>query len=318
MKNNLLKYSAVAVSALALAGSIAVASASAQVSASAAVSASAVGVNANTNVAASTSMKGMYMRGRMGSSTRMASSTRISSTTRDATLVQNQTQEIANIDAHSGSEITARVSALNTLSGRVSAMTEISSTQKATITNEVDNLINELTTLQTQIKSLSSSTQVGVKGGLSSSSPLRSAMDSITKAYRVYALVIPQIEILAAADRGQTLVTSLDTVSTKLQTRITADQTAGDDVTAFQASLADLNAKTADAQTQTATAITLTASLVPDNGDATVAASNAAALKTARADVQTADNDLRAATADAQSIVKGVEALGGGASISAQ
>jgi hypothetical protein len=217
---------------------------------------------------------------------------------------------INTIDTRSGNDIAVRIRSLNSLLGRIGGMSKLSASDKSEITTEVQNLISELTTLQAKIQVDASSTPTGQAGDLSSTTPLRMDMQSITKDYRVYALVIPQLEILGAADRAETIVTSLNTVSTKLQTRISADQTAGDNVASLQASLSDLTAKAADAQTQAAAAISSTEALVPDQGDTTVAASNTAALKAARADIQTADSDIKAATADVQSIVKGVEAFG--------
>jgi hypothetical protein len=302
-----------------------------------------IGIRISASASASTSMpmRGMYMRGgpeghmggtasgtmttmgmmgemRMGStSRRMGSTTRMSSTTRQEMMGQRQGQAIGAMDEHSSNEITARIDSLNTLSTRVNAMVKLSASDKTAISGEITGLISELTTLQAKIQADASSTPTGQRGDLSSSSPLRTDIQSITKDYRVYALVIPQTDILAAADRAQTLVTSFTTLAAKLQTRITAAQTAGHDVTALQASLSDLNTKIADAQTQATVAVSATANLTPDNGDTTIAASNTAALKTARTDIQTANSDIQTATTDAQSIVKGVEGFGGTASTSA-
>ena len=312
MKNNISKYIAGTASALLLAGSVAIATASAQI-----LPPPTPLVGVNVFVTASTSLRGIGMRGHMGSTTmRDGSSTRMSSTTRQQMLDQQQTQDILTIDMHSTAEINARITSLNSLLARVNTMTKLSAAEKAAITTEVNNLIADLTALQGHIRVDASSTAIGTRGALSSSSPLRTDMNSITKDFRVYALVIPQIEILAAADRAGTLVASFTTLAVKLQTRITAIQAERHDVTGLQASLSDLNAKIADAQIQSTNAINVTANLVPDNGNATIAASNSAALKTGRADIKAADSDIKAATADAKSMVRGVEGLGGGVSAS--
>jgi len=308
MKTIISKYAAIVSVSTILAGGIMTATVFAQVPAS-----SSMPMHA-----------GMYMRGHMASGTmpmradmRMGSTTRMSSTTREQNLIQHQDQAISNIDNRSTAEITARINSLNELLVRINAMAKISSSTKSTIASEIQTLSAELATLQSQIQATASSTPTGSVGDLSSSSQLRTEAQSITKDYRVYALVIPQTDILAAADRAQTLVTSFTTLAVKLQTRITTLQTAGHDVTALQASLSDLNAKVADAQTQATAAVTATQSLTPDNGNATIAANNATAVKAAQADIKIVDSDIKAATADAKSIVKGIEAFDITASTSA-
>ncbi len=98
-------------------------------------------------------------------------------------------------------------------------------------------------------------------------------------------------------------------VGTKLQTRITAAETAGKNVTALTASLADYTAKIADAKIHADGAVSGIIALVPDQGDATVAASNKAALKAARADIKIATTDLQAARKDATSIIKAIKSF---------
>lgn len=297
---NFIKYIVASVSITAFAGSFAFAMASMQVNAAA-----DIGVSAN--VSASSTMVGHVIPGarRTGSTTRM-----MSSTTREEKLAGRQNAAISRLDMRSADEISARIDALNKISSRVNAMVKLSADQKTAITTEIQNLVSDLTSLQTKIQLDASSTSVGSQGALSSTSPLRMDIQSIAKNYRIYALVIPQVEILAAADRAETIVASLNVFSAKLQTRIAAAQSAGKNVASLQTSLTDMNTKTSDAQVQATAAITATANLTPDNGDTTLAASNSAALKTGRADIKTANTDIRTAVADARSIVKGVEGFG--------
>jgi hypothetical protein len=98
----------------------------------------------------------------------------------------------------------------------------------------------------------------------------------------------------------------MQTLAGKLQTRISAAQSAGNNVTVAQAALTDMNAKLTDANTQAQAAITEVSGLKPDNGDQTVMQSNTAALKDARTKIQTAQKDLVAARKDAGIIVKSV------------
>jgi len=144
-------------------------------------------------------------------------------------------------------------------------------------------------------------------------------MQSITKAYRVYALVIPQTQILAAADRVNTIITSLTTLSAKLQSRLSAAQSNGTTVgmagtvavsfASLQSDLTDLNAKTVDAQKQATAAVAAVSTLVPDNGNITVAASNTTTLKTGRGDIETAQKDIATADKDVHTIVAALEGV---------
>lgn len=124
-------------------------------------------------------------------------------------------------------------------------------------------------------------------------------------------LIIPQGAIEAAADRVLDVAGMMTTLSTQLQTRITAAQAAGTNMDASVSALADMNAKIADANTQANAAVTEIANLQPDNGNATIQASNTAALKDARSKVQAGQQDLVAARKDAGAIVKALAALKG-------
>ena len=204
---------------------------------------------------------------------------------------------LAKVISQSDSAISARITALNNLSARVSGLKNVSDTEKTTISNEIQNNISGLTTLKAKIDA---DTDITVA---------QTDAKSILGAYRIYALVIPQGYIAASGDRINTIVGMMTTISTKLQARITADSTAGKNVTSLQASLTDLNAKLADATTQAADAQSGVASLVPDQGDKTQMQANTAALKAARANIKTATGDLQAARKDAQDILKGLKSL---------
>lgn len=217
----------------------------------------------------------------------------------------SSTAMIGKIIARSDDDISKRIDSLNTVAARVQGMKNISDAQKATFAATIQTEIANLTSLKATIDA---STDV---------TTLRADAKSVMDAYRVYALVIPQGYLEAAADRVGTITSTLTTISAKLQTRITTDQTAGKDVTSLQASLTDMNAKLTDAQAQATAATNLVASLTPDNGNTTVAASNKAALLASRADIKIASGDLNAARQDAKTIVAGIKSLDGKASVSA-
>jgi len=182
--------------------------------------------------------------------------------------------------------ITARTTALTDLLNRVNEMTKISDTDKAALVATINTNLSNISTLKTKIDSDTDK------------ATLKADTQSITKAYRIYALILPQTRILAAADRVAATVDILTNVEAKLATGITQAQAAGKDVTLMNSTNTDLNAKLTDATTKGQAAQSLVAGLVPDQGSATVAASN----KTARDDIKAAITDLVAAVQDSKTI----------------
>jgi hypothetical protein len=209
------------------------------------------------------------------------------------TLTAAETKAISRGDT----EITRRITALTDLNTRIQAMQKVTDAFKSGISASITNEVNTLTSLKAKIDA---DTDLAT---------LKTDIQSITSSYRVFALVLPQGRIAAAADREVTLVSMMSTLGAKLQARIQAAQQAGATTTAMTASLTDMAAKLQDAQTQAEAAVTASASLAPDNGVASVMASNTAALKTARADLAAAQKDLVAARKDVDAIVKGLASV---------
>ena len=235
----------------------------------------------------------------------VAAQTVTASVSASAQVSANATARLATIIARGNADIAARITALNALNTRVQAMKNESATEKASISSQVQTNITGLTALQAKIDADTDVTTA------------RSDDQSIFTTFRIYALVIPQGWILASADRVTTVTGLMTTLGTKMQARITVDQTAGKNVSALVAAMADMSAKIADANTQSASAQTGVSGLVPDQGSATVAASNKAALVASRADIKTATTDLQAARADIKTILQGLKSLGASTSVSA-
>lgn len=191
-------------------------------------------------------------------------------------------------------QIDARIKALSALETRINEMQRVSASQKASLNATLQTAVDEMTSLKAKITADTDA------------AALKADIQSITKSYRIYLLVLPQGRITAAADRIMGTSTLLTELAGKLQVRITEAQTAGKDTTAFTANLTDMNAKIADANVQANAAITLIANLKPDNGDKTVFEANQKALKDARAKIKLGTADLQAARKDAGSIVKGL------------
>jgi hypothetical protein len=210
----------------------------------------------------------------------------------------NQAQMITRAKERANQEIDRRIASLNKLGMHIDAMKRVSDSNKTKIKATIQAEITKMTDLKAKV---AADTDLAT---------LKIDVQSITKAYRIYALIIPQGEIMAAADKIATTADVITALGVKLQTRISEAQTAGKDVTTLQANLTDLNAKVADSKVQADAAVTLTASLSPDNGDQAKFEANKKALMDARAKLKVARQDLQTARQDAEKIVKGLKALG--------
>jgi hypothetical protein len=195
-----------------------------------------------------------------------------------------------------GEEIDRRITALNKLVTRVDDKKRVSQDGKDNISATAQSQIQLLTTLKAKIESDDTTT-------------LKDDVSTITKTYRIFALVIPQGAIKAAADRIDTTVDLMTAFGTKLNTRINDAKTAGKDVSALESAYTDFTAKLADAKVQAQAAVDETVNLQPDNGDQATMTANKTALMDARAKLQAARKDLQAARADAETIIKGLRAL---------
>jgi hypothetical protein len=215
------------------------------------------------------------------------------------------TQRLATIITRSNTEISARITDLNKLNTQVQAMTNESAAEKADISAQVQTNITGLTALQTKIDA--DTTVVTA----------RADEATIFTTFRIYALIVPRGYILASADRITTIDGLMNTLGAKMQDRITADQSAGKNVSALVAAMTDMNAKITDSGIQSQTAQSGVINLNPDQGNQTIAASNKAALLAARANIKTGTQDLQAARQDIATILQGLKSLGANTSVSA-
>ena len=241
---------------------------------------------AQTTIASSTIMRGRHL----GTTTSRMMNRGMASTTK----AENQQQHLQNMQNQGGKMISQRISSLNALIARIQGLKNVSASDKDSLVATLQGIVTDMNNVQSKISSDSSTTT------------MRSDYQSITTDYRVYALVEPQANILAAADRIDTIVAMMNTVGTKVQTRL-SQATSLSNSSALQADLSDYNAKVSDASTQAAAAVSGVSSLVPDKGDKTIAASNTAALKAARTKIQVATKDLQTARKDVQDIIKALE-----------
>ncbi|HEV7121696.1 MAG TPA: hypothetical protein VGN56_02610 [Candidatus Paceibacterota bacterium] len=194
-------------------------------------------------------------------------------------------------------EIDSRIANLNKMIARLGDATRLSSDAKASLTAELNAQITALTDLKAQINADATTT-------------LKTDVQSITKDFRIYALVMPKAAIDAAADRVMTIAAQMETLSGKITTRITAAQAAGTDVSAAVTAHTDFDAKVADAKVQATAAVNEVANLTVDAGATTTLAANTTALKDAKTKIDAAQADLKAARADVNTILKAIKGKG--------
>jgi hypothetical protein len=194
-------------------------------------------------------------------------------------------------------EINRRIESLTNLKARINSAKRLSADQKTSLSLTLDAQISTLTSLKAKIDA---DTDIDT---------LKTDIKSIAGSYRIFLLILPQGRIAAMADGILTLSDSMTALGTKLQTRITAAQNAGKDVSSLQAALTDFNAKIADAKVQAEGAVSDSASLTPDNGDPAKLAANNQALQNARMKLKAGAQDLRVARQDAKTIIMGLKAF---------
>ena len=214
-----------------------------------------------------------------------------------ATLSATTTARMEKARTRAAQEIERRIEALTKINVRIGGVTKISDQFKANLNTNIQNQITALTALKVKID------------GDTDLNTLKTDVQSITKSYRIFALIMPQTHIAAMADRTATAINIMIGIGNKLQARLTEMQNAGADVSALIATLSDMGAKISDAQAKAQAAVDVTATLVPDNGDKDKMAANKAALTEGRDNLKEAHQDLVNARKYITTILKGIREL---------
>ncbi len=206
-----------------------------------------------------------------------------------ATSDQAKVQLIIN---RGNSEISRRLTTLNTLNAKINSATKLSAGDKATLSTEVASTTSGLTALKTK---LDADTTL---------SDAKADAQSIFTGYRVYALVGPKVNLVKTADDQQVAEGKLTDLATKLQTRITAAQTAGKSVTSLQASLTAMNAKISAAHAISPAIESSVIGLQPTDYN-----SNHSVLSGDRNQLKTAQDDIQSAVQSSATIISGLKNL---------
>lgn len=194
-------------------------------------------------------------------------------------------------------EIDRRIKKLTDLDDKTEDMRRVSDAGKASVDAMVQAQVASLTELRARI------------AAGTSTSTLKTDMESITKSHRIFALVIPQGHIAISTDKIKTTIVSMTALITKIGARLTEAATTGADVSVGQGALADAQAKLTAAGIAADAAVALTANLLPDNGDAAAAAANKQALQDGRAKIKEANDTLKDARALMKTAVDNVKKL---------
>ena len=202
----------------------------------------------------------------------------------------NQATKIADLHTKCDTEINNRLTSLNTLSTRISGLKKLSADQKAKFSGQITTNVNGLTALKAKCDA---DTDLAT---------LRADHKSVFTSYRIYAVFIPQLNLLAASDTMGYTADLLSDYAGKLEARIQADG----NPSSLKDLLSDMKAKITDAKTQYSTVESQVEPLTPDSYN-TNPTGTKSTLQTARGEIKTGAQDLKTAWSDAQQIRQGLK-----------
>lgn len=200
---------------------------------------------------------------------------------------KNQESRIENLRNRAVKEIERRVASMQQLITRIAALKKLSETQKTVLTTQVQTEIANLNALKAKIQA---DTDLAT---------LQTDTKTIVSSYRVYALFIPKVHILSAAEGTIAASEKMMIAYTELKTRAATAATAGTDTTTIDQSLAAMLQSITEATSQANSAITTVTPLTPDGYPA-----NRTSLNAARDDLKGARQNLHEAKQQGTSVLK--------------
>lgn len=192
---------------------------------------------------------------------------------------------VEDLRAFGDCEIGRRFTTLTALGARVSASKTLTSSDAAALTAEIGSTTSGLTSLKATIDAETSIPALKVD------------IAKIATDYRVYLLVVPQVNLVSGADTVLAAQARFATVNTNLTARIAAAKAKGKDVTAAQADLDAMNASVKDA---VGLANPLPAALLPLTPAQYNGGTAGPILTNARTALSQARDDLKSAIASAK------------------
>lgn len=222
--------------------------------------------------------------------------TRTGTQTASRSAIKTQVEETAteNLRQRATTEITRRITFLTELSKKMDALKKLSTAQKEDLKSQIQAQINSLNELQAKINA---DTDLAT---------LRTDVKSIVNGYYIFAYFRVKVSLYVAAARLTATADILNTVYTKLETRISKEEGKGTDVASLKTLLSDMQAKITDAKAQYDAAIALLNTL-----DVSGFPKNKSSFIEIRSKLKTGANDLKAAYQDAVKIRQGLGDISG-------
>jgi hypothetical protein len=212
----------------------------------------------------------------------------------EATAARTAPATVSALKAFGDCEINRRFATLTDLSARITASKVMTSSHAAALQGEISSTRSGLTSLKATIDA---DTTIAA---------LKLDIVKIAADYRVYLLVVPQVNLVNGADGVLATQSRFSQVGTNLAARIAAAKGAGKDTTAAQADLDAMNAAVAKA---VSLATPLPASLLPLTPAQYNGGTAGPVLNNARAAILSARDQLKAAVADANACRAALKAL---------
>jgi hypothetical protein len=209
-----------------------------------------------------------------------------------ATAAKGPSATVASVRAFADCEIDRRLTTLTALSSKVASARALLGGHAATLAAEIAGEKSGLVALRGQI---------ATDGTLLA---LRADLVRIVTEFRVYVLVVPQVNLTLASDATVAAKARFDQIGTALAARIAAAAAAGRDTTAAQAALDAMNASVAAA---VALAQPIPGRILPLTPAQFNAGTAGPAITAARTALVGARDDLKAAAASAKACLQALK-----------
>lgn len=200
-----------------------------------------------------------------------------------------------NLRTRADTEIQRRTTALQELLTKIGALKHVPDASKTSYSTQIQSQISSLAALKAKIDADTDT------------ATLKTDVQSIVTSYRIFAVFMPQIRILAATDTISDVADNLSAVWSKLQTRITTAKASGIDTSSWDTLLTDMQTKVTDAKTEASAIVTQISALTPEGYPG-----NKTTLEDARKKLTTAHQSLKTAAQDGRKIIQGLIASAGG------
>lgn len=201
-------------------------------------------------------------------------------------------KQTANLKERATKEIDRRISSLTRLLSKISSLKKLNATQIAGLQTQVQSEIDKLNVLKTEINEITDYAS------------LKEKVKSIITEYRIYALFMPKIHIMASADGILNRADEMASLAGKLELRIITAKNEGKDTAIMEAKLTEMKQKIELSKTQANSVLSLVLPLTPAGYPA-----NRITLQNARKQLKDSSGSLKIARRLAGEIVKNLKTL---------